>query len=209
MRNWMRMIALFCALSAAAVADLNFSPDSTTPGKWYYDGVDTFSFTQVIEIDSVMDGQADALNQQMVYLPSMTLLSYSSGTYGPGTGTGVLSGGGVVEIKTGSGDTLVRGNLTGGSIFAMFAASSLYPEITSDILITYVDNSIGSTYLAGLSSGMYFDLTLTLQSGTYLDTMITNHLAGSNGFSGTLTAIIPEPATMLLLGLGALLVRKR
>jgi len=207
MRNWMRMIALFCALSAAAVADLNFSPDSTTPGKWYYDGVDTFSFTQVIEIDSVMDGQPDTLNQQMVYLPSMTLSSYS--TLMPGFGMGVLSSGGTVEIKSASGDTLVRGNLTGGAMYTTFAATSLYPEITTDILITYVNNSIGSTYLAGLAAGMYFDLTLTLQSTTNFDTMITNHLAGSNGFSGTLTAIVPEPATMILLGLGALLFRKR
>jgi hypothetical protein len=206
MRNLKNLLMLFCAVTAVASASIEFSPGGTTPGQWSYDGVDTFTFSQSVEIDTVKGTTSDSLFGKQVYLPSMTLLSYATSPI-PGFGAGTLAGGGVVEIKDGS-TVLVSGTLSGGTFYAAFAGSLLYPEITTDILITYVDNSIASSYLSDLKAGMYFDLALSLQSTVNFDTMISNNMQGSNGFSGSMTSIIPEPATMILLGLGALLTRK-
>jgi hypothetical protein len=213
MKKWMGFFAILCiSVSAFAVPDIEFSPGGTSPGNWLYTGAGAgtgvFSFSQMIDIDAIQGATTDALYDEFVYLPSMTLASYTPGMIA-GTGIGVLAGGGVVEIKDGLGNTLVKGDLVGGNFVAVFATSVLYPEIAMDILITEVNNTIGSAYLATLSKGMYFDLNLSLQWSKNFDTMIQSGGSGHNGFSGSLTSIIPEPATMILLSLGGLLLRKR
>ena len=77
-----------------------------------------------------------------------------------------------------------------------------------DITVTYVNQAWGSAYLNGIFPGYLYDLNLSLQASENFETMITSAGSGSNGFSGSMT-IIPEPATLMLLGLGGLLLRKR
>jgi hypothetical protein len=74
----------------------------------------------MIDIDAIQGATTDALYDEFVYLPSMTLASYTPGMIA-GTGIGVLAGGGVVEIKDGLGNTLVKGDLVGGNFVAVFA----------------------------------------------------------------------------------------
>ena len=199
------------ASSQAALADIEFSPGGPSPGYWSYVGATstsgTFSFIQDVDIDFIQGAQTDALYDQFVYLPDLALSSYVPGTIA-GTGTGVVTAGGVVEIQDSLNNVLLAGTLASGSYHAIFATSVIYPEVDLDITVTAVDHIFGSTFLNGVSVGDYFDLNLTLQASSNFDTMIVDVETGVNGFSGSMTTI-PEPATMVLLGLGALLLRRK
>jgi hypothetical protein len=195
-------IVLSLGVSAHAVTDIQFSPGGDSAGGWSYTGsTQTFSFTQDIDIDGVQGGTADALFDEFVYLPDLTLVSYSGGL-------GTVSSGGNVEIKDGFGNVLLAGTLTGGNFYAFGATSVIYPEIAMDIRITQIDYTFGSAFLNTLTAGMYFDLNLTLNTNKNFHTVITENDNDSDGFSGSMT-LIPEPATMVLLGLGGLLLRKK
>lgn len=205
---------MVAALSATVIAtpDLRFSPGGTSPGGWTYTGADStsgvFVFTQGIDIDSVQGNQTDALFQQFVYLPDLTLSGYGTGLV-PGLGLGLLSPVGNVEIRDGNNDLLLSGTLASGSYVSYAAVSGMYSEITTDILVTYVDHSFGSAFLDTISEGMYFDFNLTLEASQNFENVIQSAGTASNGFSGSMTAIVPEPMTMALLGLGGILLRRR
>ena len=203
-------IALFTSISYGAVSDIEFSPGGDTPGNWLYTGSTstsgTFSFLQQIDIDFVQGAQSDTLFNQFLYLPNLNLVNYSSMMSGMGTGT--IVSGGIVEIQDAGGNVLLKGTLTDGSYTAIFATSVIYPEVSLDILVTEVNNTIGSDYLDTVSVGDYFDLNLTLQSSANFETTIQSVGTTTNGFSGSMT-LIPEPATLILLSIGGMLIRKR
>ena len=207
MKKWVVLAFLCISVTAFAVPDIQFSPGGTSPGGWYYDGNSNFSFSQDIDIDFVLGLQTDTLYNQFVYLPNMTLSSYTPSAI-PGVGTGVIQTGGIVQIKDGSNNLLLSGTLASGTFIAAFATSSFYPEILADIHVDYVNNSINSDYLNIISVGTYFDFNLSLQASTNFGTMIQGNQTGSDGFSGSMT-VIPEPMTIALLGLGGLLLRKK
>jgi hypothetical protein len=192
---------LFITAFSLATPDIEFSPSG--PTGWSFSNM-TFSFNTQ-DIDFVQGAQTDALYGQFVSLPNMTLSSYA--TQFPGYGIGVLAGGGVVELKDGIGNVLVSGNLVSGSYVAVFATSTAYPQVAMDVQITQVNNIIGSAYLATLAPGMSWDLNLSLQWNGNFDTMITSGGTGSDGMSGSLA--VPEPATLILLSLGGLLLGKK
>ena len=205
------MVALIVfSVSVYATPDIEFSPGGNNPGGWLYQGTSstggTFSFAQDIDIDAVQGLQTDALYDEFVYLPDLTLSGYTPGSIA-GTGSGFISAGGIVEIKDGSGTSLLKGTLEDGNYYAVFATSQFYPEVSMDILVTYVNHAWGSAYLNGVSVGDYYDLNLSLQASSNFDTMITGVGTGQNGFSGSMT--IPEPATLALLALGGLLIRRK
>lgn len=215
MKKQMGVIAVLCvAATVFAVPDIEFSPGGSVPGNWIYTGLTpssgVFRFTQQIDIDAIQGGTADALFNQFVFLPDLTLSNYVSAF--PGMGAGVVTAGGPVEIKDGLGNVLVSGTLAEGNYYAVFATSVIYPEgsdVVLDIQINYINNTIGSAYLDTLKVGNYFDLNLSLQWSANFDTMIQKASTGQNGFSGSLSYAVPEPATMLLLAAGGLLLRKR
>lgn len=195
---------LCCTAGAIADPDIQFSPYG--PTGWSYNGNYTFSFGPQ-DIDFVLGGQTDALFGQLVYLPDLTLSSYTSLIPGI-AGSGMFIGGGILQIKDTGGNLLAAGVLEEGSYAAVFTTSVAYPEVALDVTITQINNTIGSAYLSTLAVGMKWDLNLSLQWNGSFDAMITSNQTGYDGMSGSLT--IPEPATMILLGLGALLfVRKK
>ncbi|HOK95876.1 MAG TPA: PEP-CTERM sorting domain-containing protein [Anaerohalosphaeraceae bacterium] len=204
MKKLILFTAILCFTSGAfADPDIQFSPYG--PTGWSYNGNYTFTFGPQ-DIDFVLGGQTDALFGQLVYLPDLTLSSYSSIIPGV-AGTGMFAGGGVLQIKDTAGNLLAAGVLEEGSYAAVFTTSSAYPEVALDVTITQINNTIGSAYLSTLSVGMKWDLNLSLQWNGSFDAMITSNGTGSDGMSGSLT--IPEPATLVLLGLGALLSGRR
>lgn len=204
-------IIVGAALCAHATPDIEFSPGGTSPGGWQYQGTSStggvFSFSQDIDIDAVLGLQTDALFDELVYLPNLTLSGYAAGV-------GTVTAGGPVEIWDVTGTTkLLSGTLAEGDYYAIFKTSVIYPdgwlEGAVDIVVDYVLHGWGSSYLDNVQVGDLYDLNLTLQASTNFDTMITTVGTGSNGFSGSLM-VIPEPATLMILGLGGLmLLRKR
>ena len=210
-----KIFVLVTALSlitcVQAITDIEFSPGGISPGGWSYQGTSAaggvFSFSQDVDIDAVLGLQTDILYDEFVYLPDLTLSNYVPGAV-PGIGSGDIATGGIVEIKDGSGTLLLSGTLVEGNYYATFATSQIYPEVVADITVTYVHHLWGSAYLNGISVDDLYDLNLSLQAFENFETMITSAGTGSNGFSGSMT-IIPEPATLALLGLGGLLLRRK
>ena len=215
MRSVLVFSAVLCLVSATAFSitdsSIEFSPGGDNPGHWLYQGSTsasgTFSFIQDVDIDYIQGAQTDALYDQFVFLPDLTLTNYVAGTIA-GTGSGDVATGGLVEIKDGSGNVLLAGTLAEGFYHAIWATSVIYPQVAADIKVTSVNNIIGSAFLSGVSVDDYFDLNLTLNASSNFETMIVNVETGTNGFSGSMI-IIPEPSTIALLGLGGLLLRKR
>lgn len=194
-----------------AVPDIEFSPGGTAPGKWNYEGITgtsgTLSFLQQIDIDFIQGVQVDALFKQFVFLPTLNLSGYS--TLVPGVGTGFVSSGGNVEIKDAANNLLFPGTMQSGNFYATFSTSTLFPEIAAEVTATYINHAWGSSYLNSISAGDSFDLNLTLQASVNFDQVIKNDGTAQNGFSGSMTAVIPEPTTMTCLLLGGFLLRKK
>ncbi len=114
---------------AMASPTLEFAKASFTGG-WSFDGVDTFTFPQKVEINAVQGGGSDALYGTYVYLPTMTV----SG--GPGAWN--LSGG-TIYIKstsTGTGDILI-GTLGIGDLVPSMTAADAYTVPQIDITWTW------------------------------------------------------------------------
>ena len=86
----------------------------------------------------------------------------------------------------------------------------MYPTFKVDITVTSLPNAISSDFVNTLKVGDVFDFDLTLQ-GADMAAMILNNQDNREGstLSGSMSLMIPEPATLALLGLGGLLLRKR
>ena len=202
----MKKLAVLVALCSSVcafgfdVVDIQFSPGGATPGNWLYDGDVTLSFTQIVDIDAVEGATTDALFDEWVYIPDLVFSS----------GYTVVTPGGPIEIKDNVGTLLLSGTLSPGDFVSFFTIGATHTQYTNDVDITFINNTIGSDFLDTLSVGTKLDFNLTLQSNENFDDILGDGNEHGNGFSGSMD-VIPEPATLSLLGLGglALIRRKR
>lgn len=207
-----KAIAIVTLLSIVACVqagpDIQFSPVLESPSQWFYDGSGTFSFSQSIGVHLVQGSTTDALYQQLVYIPDLVLSNYAFiPAYNLGIGD-ISAGNGLVEIKNAGGTVLLAGILSDGMFSAQGATGSFFNTLTLDILVTEV-NAEGSDLLSAVSVGDYFDFNLTIQGNVDLNVMIQQNMESGNGFSGSMSWVIPEPATLSILGLGALALLRR
>jgi len=217
---WMLLVVLSIGQLACAIADIGYSNNGG--GFWMYtpsavEGEGVFSFTQPIVIDNVLGDDEDALVGASLYIPNLAVsdLVFFSSTSGVGdiyTGSVAPASSAVVVLKDAGGNDILTGVLAGSGVFTVGSTALMYSEFAFDIVITALPNAVNSDFISSLNVGWGFDFSLTLQD-TSLDlaNMILTNLPVPQGgtLSGDMITIVPEPATMILLGLGAILLRKR
>jgi len=205
---------LFFGVPVFATPSIEFSPDAGTAGSWAYDGAGTLSFNQYVTVDRGLSSNADALVGASVFVPTLSVGANawdSSYTLKP-------LGSSVLTIRSPETDeiylkaTLGKGDLV--PVGTIGAAYSNFKADLTDVVITNAGKSLGSAALSAiLNSGtMALDFELSLQGGSgtnyyTLDQMLAGGYSGGNGFSGAMT--IPEPATIALMGLGAMAFLKK
>ena len=83
MKRLLFFIMLVSCVSTPALATttIEFSPDTTTGGSWYYDGAGTLSFNQTIAVDRGMGSNYDALVGSSVYIPAFNVSADPYGSY--------------------------------------------------------------------------------------------------------------------------------
>jgi hypothetical protein len=204
------MLAVVCVgLMAGTVFGspvISFSPAGDSPGRWNYDGINTLSFPQSIVVAQGAGSTSDTLatSGARVYIPNLVVGDLPSGPYTVNPASSEF------EIKSADGlTTYLTGTLVPGDLVPVGTSALLYTEFNADITNVVVNNTIGSTALAMIaSSNQPLDLNLGLSASQYFGSMLKDGQTGTGSFSGVLD-ITPEPCTLLLLGLGAAVVRKR
>ena len=213
-RNTMKQIiilmtVLVMAQFANATTDIGFSTNEG--GYWSY-GQSIFSFNQPIAIDLVQGDTSDAIVGAFIELPDLEVTNFNQIMPMPeiyqGTITPVSS---QIVIRDASGAPSLTGELGIGSLFTVGSTATIYPAIQANIIITDLATATNSLLIQSYNVGDLLDFDLTLQNaGMDLGTMISSgdDYEGDT-LSGSMTLVVPEPATMVLLGLSGLLLRKR
>jgi len=196
---------------ALAETTIEFGPGGDDAGGWSYDGAGTITFHQTINVSKGLGSGTDALVGALVYLPDLSVGGIPGGPYEltPLTST--------ILIKNQSGTvTYLSGTLGTGDLYPIGTAALSYTDFQMDITNITINNTIGSDALAVIAAMTEpgLDLDLTFLGGGLSSSfkyMLDNNLKGDSGFGGSMTAEdIPEPATICLLGFGALsLIRRK
>lgn len=199
--------------SAPAAVVLEFSPGT---GGWTYDGAGTLTIHPTVLIDKGLGSVLDALvvNEATITLPS-TFTVTGWGTGGPYSLIPVDAGFFSIEAN---GTTYFKGYLGEGDLVPVSDTSTLAGGYTSpqmDIASYQITDSgllLGSDALAAIAAygSVVLDFDIVFSGAEVgFRNMLENNLEGQDNFSGSIS-IIPEPATMTILGLGGLvLLRKR
>ncbi len=221
MKKWgIGFAILMLAVSGAFGAyDISFTTDDG--GSWSYDGTDgIFSFHQLVGVDLVQGATVDGLVDTYVYIPELQLSGITSFSetvvtpYGPVTLSGVAAIAVPEEpadiiLKDAGGAEVLKGTLGAGQFVAYGTTAGLFPLIQVDIVIDEISPTYVSKFLGTLEVGDVMDFSLSLQGDVDMAAMVVNGIdVSGNTFSGGMD-VIPEPATLALLGLGGLLLRKR
>ncbi len=205
---------LFFGVPAFATPSIEFSPDAGKAGSWSYDGAGTLSFNQYVTVDRGLSSSTDALVGSLVFVPTLSVGPTTDGLYTvKPLANSILTIRSPDDLQIYMKATLGTGDLV--PVGTIGAAYTNFKADLTDIVITDAGKALGSAVLSAiLNSGtMALDFELSLQGGSgtnyySLSEMLAGGYSGGNGFSGAMS--IPEPATIALMGLGALaFIRKR
>lgn len=179
-----------------------------TTGAWQInqpgDPIDTVVFKQDIIVNKGLGSTSDAVVGAFVHLPDMAIGGIPGGSY--------TLGGGILKITDSSipgAETVVflEGTVGSGDLVPVGTTSLGYTVFQADVSNVTINNPIGSAALGMLSSNQAdFQIALTGANEGFQNAL-DNRLGVRAGFSGAITA--PEPVTLVLLGLGGLLLSRR
>jgi hypothetical protein len=215
-----KMKKLFVLLIISCIASFVFAGPSIafsedTGGRWDYtassQGTGTFSFVQPIAITTA----TDTLNGKMVHIPGLDVSNLNEVAPNTGIYTGDVATSTSIEIKDGA-TVIMSGDLAPGAVLTVGTSGNFYSISIDDIQVTALNNDYNSSdFIAALDIGTLVDFVMTLNRvGDPLADMILSgenandpENSDSRSLSGSMA--VPEPATMALLALGGLLIRKR
>jgi len=220
MKRLILTIALVALIATPALAlpSLDFSTEDTSPSSWTLSSGDgtnwTLSFgAGTIEVDSPL---GDPVIDDLVDLPSTTLGSITDHTTYL-TATLTPSGSLTITDDTGGFGTVMTASVGTGGTLVVGTTYVAYSTPQDDLNVTSHTASYSTTIdgfaMYDAAGGYEFDLSFS-GDATGSKNLYAMIKAGSpDSATGTISgqmSIIPEPATLSLLGLGSLvLLRKR
>ena len=221
MKRWRTGFAILMVVASGALGAYDISFTTNDGGSWSYDGTDDiFTFHQLVGVDLVQGATVDNLVNTYVYIPELKLSGITGfletvvTPYGPVTLSGVAAIATPEEpadivLKDAGGAVVLKGSLGLGQFVAYGTTAGLFPSIQVDIVIDEISATYQSAFLGTLEVGDVMDFSLSLQGDVDMAAMVEGGVdVSGNTFSGGMN-VIPEPATLALLGLGGLLLRKR
>ena len=168
---------------------------------WTFDAsASTFSFGK-IPIGAAQGGIADSLvGSAYVDIPDMVV--------GGGPGSWTLPGG-TIYIRDLGDTALMTGTLGSGNLDAIGITGVAYPMFKTDVIVSSVNNSIGSSVLDTIDSVGLLDFEMTISGGpsTFPGdddfSQMLQQPSGiwSDGLSGSMT-VIPAPGALMLAAVG-------
>lgn len=201
-------ILLVCAIAVPVVAapTLDFTSRGGEPdsGNWIYTpsgpGTGVFTLHQPITINQVYLSGPDPLEGMRILLPDLEIAG-STGNY-----TYAPVGDGMLEIVDAGDVVHLRGVLLPGTGTGAGTGGNAYPEFSADVVsITSPNgNAVGSDaidqflILGKADIDMHFSGAVDVPTYTSFEQMIDGGYEGRDGFTGSMTAIVPTPGALLL-----------
>ena len=193
------LLSLFIAVQfAGAASDITFSTNPLTQGCWNYDKTGYFYFTPVIDVDKFGGSYADPMVGNLVVLPDFQLNS---------SNTVVTAMGQLQFVDKKDGTVLMSCTVNPGSFNTFYTIAMVYADVSFDAVVTSINKPAGysASWLNTLHTGSVFDFNLSLISDMPFSSFIGVSNASNTALTGGLT-LTPEPMTLIILGIGSMLI---